>query len=191
MQLSHSSANNNAPNMKLPPISNGTGDGAGDTVGVGADDTKNTNGAAIQRAHVTGKSQQMIYRSIPPKVQNFTFSDMLDNANASNSMAKKPKGAIITSSSEFAKRFMSRPTTQPKVIDFKPGAVKVDKRRRGINGFFPPVKLRLSSKKDISKDQMTPEVKTLYIPTSPKVASILVSIHFQNLIQFSDTCYVF
>lgn len=179
MHLSNSSANNNATNMKLPPISNGLADGAADTSG--AIDARNGDGAPIQRTHVPGKSQQMIYRSIPPKVQNFTFSDMLDGANTSNSKAKKPKGAVITSSSEFAKRFMSRPTTQPKVIDFKPGAVKVDKRRRGINGFFPPVKLRLSSKKDFPKEQMTPEpaqvpsrlqlVPTSYSEVRPKSAS--------------------
>ena len=155
--MSNSSADNNASNMKLPPISNGIADGAANTSG--AADTGNGEGAAIKRAHVPGKSQQMIYRSIPPKVQNFTFSDMLESVNTSNTKTNKPKGTAITSSSEFAKRFMSRPTTQPKVIDFKPGAVKADKRRRGINGFFPPVKLRVSSKKDPSKNQMSPEVK--------------------------------
>lgn len=170
MQRSNNSSNINASDVKLPPISNGLSD-------VTANNEENTESkqgqtAATRRIHIHGKSQQLIYRSIPPKVQNFTFSDMLDRGITSNHRPMKPKGASFTSSSEFAKRFMSRPTTQPKVIDFNAGTVKADKRRRGINGFFPPVKLRISSNKEQRKIHTTPE------PT-----------HFQGRLQLIPTSY--
>lgn len=170
MPNSNSNAPLNASNVKLPPISNGVSDGVANNGG----STDNKHGeAAIRRITIPGKSQQLIYRSIPPKVQNFTFSDMLDTGITPNLKAKKPKGASFTSSSEFAKRFMSRPTTQPKVIEFNAGTVKADKRRRGINGFFPPVKLRISARKEPRKKMsVTPEptqqtpARLQLIPTS-------------------------
>lgn len=158
-----SSSNINAPNVKLPPISNGLSEGTTNNLAE-TGNTGNIGNTGIKRAHGPAKSQQMIYRSIPPKVQNFTLSDMLDTGLTPNVnfKAKKPKGAAFTSSSEFAKRFLSRPTTQPKVIEFNVGTVKADKRRRGINGFFPPVKLRVSAKRDLKRNQTSPEVYKPY-----------------------------
>ena len=151
----------NASNVKLPPISNGVSDGTTNNVG------NNQNGdgqiTSVKRAHASAKSQQLIYRSIPPKVQNFTLSDMLDAGVTPNMKSKKPKGSSLTSSSEFAKRFMSRPMTQPKVIDFNVGNVKTEKRRRAINGFFPPVKLRVSARKDNQKGLLSPEVSFYFL----------------------------
>ncbi|KAH3864435.1 uncharacterized protein LOC127866879 isoform X2 [Dreissena polymorpha] len=89
-------------------------------------------------------SKSLIYRSIPPKPHTFTLSDMIGESLSQNRVNKK-LGLTGSSSSEFAKRFISRPTTQPKVIEFNVGKISAQKRRRGINGFFPPVKLRGTS----------------------------------------------
>ena len=173
MQMPNNSAlgaANNAPNVKLPPISNGATEGTnsnavngqtahGQTNGHGQTDAHGQTQSTNKGVHVSAKSQQLIYRSIPPKVQNFTLSDMLDSSVSATMKSKKPKGSSLTSSSEFAKRFMARPVTQPKVIDFSVGKVKMEKRRRGINGFFPPVKLRVSAKKEYQKSLSSPEVK--------------------------------
>lgn len=88
-------------------------------------------------------SKSLIYRSIPPKPHTFTLSDMIEPNFGGHG---KKLGLTGSTASEFAKRFMSRPTTQPKVVDFKVSKMSAQKRRRGINGFFPPVKLRGSAK---------------------------------------------
>lgn len=99
-------------------------------------------------------SNSLIYRSIPPKPHTFTLSDMLEPNSGSQKgggVQNKKLGLTGSSSSEFAKRFMTRPTTQPKVVEFNVSKMSAQKRRRGINGFFPPVKLRYSAKNERSQ----------------------------------------
>ena len=71
----------------------------------------------------------------------------------------KKLGLTGSASSEFAKRFMTKPTRQPKVIDFNAGNLQGDKRRRGINGFFPPMKLRSSTRDLYAKSNDNSDTK--------------------------------
>ena len=68
-------------------------------------------------------------------------------------------GLTGSASSEFAKRFLTKPTRQPNVIDFSAGNIHGDKKRRGINGFFPPMKLRNSAKELSPKSNNNNEIK--------------------------------
>ncbi|XP_052760073.1 uncharacterized protein LOC128220130 [Mya arenaria] len=97
-------------------------------------------------------SKSLIYRSIPPKPHTFTLSDMIgESLPQQKGVTSKKLGMSGSSSSEFAKRFLSRPMAQPKVVEFNVGKMSVHKRRRGINGFFPPVKLRMASSATMAK----------------------------------------
>lgn len=145
-------------NIKLPPISAHNTDYK-NTAECGNNVAPSTNVAAQERVAAPqtsmvsqnprgSSSKNLIYRSIPPKPHTFTLSDMLE-PNFTQQMGaphNKKLGLTGSSSSEFAKRFMSRPTTQPKVVEFNVSKMGGQKRRRGINGFFPPVKLRGSAK---------------------------------------------
>ncbi|XP_053392383.1 uncharacterized protein LOC128555048 [Mercenaria mercenaria] len=157
----HNKSGSISADVKLPPISaNSTALKANGECGINEEPNSNvaasnsvappSRGMVSQNPRGTS-SKNLIYRSIPPKPHTFTLSDMLE-PNFTHQMGaphNKKLGLTGSSSSEFAKRFMSRPTTQPKVVEFnvkKMGAQK----RRGINGFFPPVKLRGSAKADKS-----------------------------------------
>ncbi|KAL3876545.1 hypothetical protein ACJMK2_034386 [Sinanodonta woodiana] len=124
-------------NIKLPPIAGqGPNGGHERTGGLGAILSRST-GPKIQ------------YRSIPPKPSNFTMSDIITSHLTPTIRGRKLKATpvSINSPSEFAQRFRTRPITQPKVIDFDPQNVAME-TRRGVHGFFPPVKLRGSAKKN-------------------------------------------
>ncbi|WAQ97609.1 hypothetical protein MAR_030299, partial [Mya arenaria] len=67
-------------------------------------------------------SKSLIYRSIPPKPHTFTLSDMIgESLPQQKGVTSKKLGMSGSSSSEFAKRFLSRPMAQPKVVEFNVG----------------------------------------------------------------------
>ena len=154
----HNKSINNT-NVKLPPISaNSSALKLHAECGINGVNTSNTtalksstvptSGMVSQNPRDTSKS--LIYRSIPPKPHTFTLSDMIE-PNFTHQMGApqgKKLGLTGSSSSEFAKRFMTRPSTQPRVVEFNVSKMGSQKKRRGINGFFPPVKLRVSAKTD-------------------------------------------
>ncbi|KAL4239393.1 hypothetical protein ACF0H5_000210 [Mactra antiquata] len=134
-------------------------------------------------------SNSLIYRSIPPKPHTFTLSDMLEptTSQKGGGVQNKKLGLTGSTSSEFAKRFMTRPTTQPKVVEFSVSKMSAQKRRRGINGFFPPVKLRYSAKQEKTPPVITEPppgiternplqlIPTAYSEVRPKSASRSIS----------------
>jgi len=115
----------------------------------------------VSQNHRGTSSKSLIYRSIPPRPHTFTLSDMIgETLPQQKTLHNKKLGLTGSSSSEFAKRFLSRPTTQPKVVEFNVGKMGAQKRRRGINGFFPPVKLRTaSSAKSTTQTATSTEVR--------------------------------
>lgn len=133
----------------LPPISahNKIGNFNNSVELYGVNGAVLTSSAMVSQNNRSSSSKSLIYRSIPPKPHTFTLSDMIGDTLAQQKGTQNKKlGLTGSSSSEFAKRFMSRPTTQPRVVEFNVGRMSAHKRRRGINGFFPPVKLRGSAK---------------------------------------------
>lgn len=141
----------------LPPISGynsfGNFNNSGELCGINGVFT-NPTPTMVSQNNRGSSSKSLIYRSIPPKPHTFTLSDMIgDTLTQQKPPLNKKLGMTGSSSSEFAKRFMSRPTTQPKVVEFNVGRMSGHKRRRGINGFFPPVKLRGSAKATASNSQ--------------------------------------
>ena len=156
MYISTNKGSVSAPTgVKLPAINGTVTREAGrQTTGPGVN-----NGGMVTQNPSCSNSQSLIYRSIPPNPQNYTLSDMLGaGITPPNPVKSKQLGLSGSSSSDFARRFKSRPTTQPKVIDFSAGRISSEKRRRGINGFFPPVKLRGSAKSHHSSPPVTTEV---------------------------------
>lgn len=170
----HNTSESVSGKNKLPPIS-ATIKNLRTVVECGSNVAPSTNVAAptgggvmvTQNASLGSRgsnSKSLIYRSIPPKPHTFTLSDMIEpNFGQLGGIHNKKLGLTGSSSSEFAKRFMSRPTTQPKVVDFK--VSKMSAKRRGINGFFPPVKLRCSAK---AHEKSTPVPASEPTPVTPE-----------------------
>lgn len=125
--------------LKLPPIADTGGDG-----NVGVD------GRMITK---TGPQQQMIYRSVPPKPSNFTFSDMLAPSPTGQ---RQGRTTVVSSNTpaEYEERFKSKPLSKPKVVEFDVGRLSNDSKRRKVNGFFPPVKLRRSLSTRVTSSEM-------------------------------------
>ena len=145
----------------LPPIAGFTSvrnlNSSGDFSGVNS--SFSTASTMVSHSNRGSSSKSLIYRSIPPKPHTFTLSDMIgDTLAQQKSQQSKKLGLTGSSSSDFAKRFMTRPSTQPKVVEFNVGRMGSLRRRRGINGFFPPVKLRGSAKTPGSSTQGPLEV---------------------------------
>lgn len=125
--------------LKLPPIVDTGGEG-----NVGVD------GRMITK---TGPQQQMIYRSVPPKPSHFTFSDMLAPSPTGQ---KQGRTTVVSSNTpaEYEERFKSKPLSKPKVVEFDVGRMSNDSKRRKVNGFFPPVKLRRSVSTRVTSSEM-------------------------------------
>ncbi|XP_013412178.1 uncharacterized protein LOC106174943 [Lingula anatina] len=83
----------------------------------------------------------MVHRSVPPNMES-VYADMYSGATSPARHRAAP--VSMSSSAEYATRFKSRPTTTPKVVGFDPSTVVPREKSgiRGVNGFFPPVKLR-------------------------------------------------
>ncbi|XP_061196131.1 uncharacterized protein LOC133204420 [Saccostrea echinata] len=115
--------------LKLPPIADS-----------GGDNNVSVDGRMITKG---GTQQQMIYRSVPPKSSNFTFSDML---GPSPTGQKQSRTTVVSSNTpaEYEERFKSKPLSKPKVVEFDVGRLSTESKRRKVSGFFPPVKLRRS-----------------------------------------------
>lgn len=148
------------------------------------------NSVMVTHNPTSSTSQSLIYRSIPPKPHNYTLSDMLGSGIVPpNPVKTKQLGLSGGSPSEFAKRFKSRPTTQPKVIDFSVGRINSEKRRRGINGFFPPVKLRGSAKSHHSTPTVSNEDTSwiLRLPTQSTNRLQLIPTAFSEVRPKSTT----
>lgn len=145
----------------LPPLAGyssfGSLNGCRDFSGTNSYCSFSSASTMVSQNNRSSSSKSLIYRSIPPKPHTFTLSDMIGDSLIPQKTAQSKKlGLTGSSSSEFAKRFMSRPTTQPKVVEFNVGRVSAHKlRRRGINGFFPPVKLRGSAKTPAQSSQQS------------------------------------
>ncbi|WAQ97556.1 hypothetical protein MAR_030246, partial [Mya arenaria] len=128
-------------------------------------------------------SKSLIYRSIPPKPHTFTLSDMIgESLPQQKGVTSKKLGMSGSSSSEFAKRFLSRPMAQPKVVEFNVGKMSVHKRRRGINGFFPP-----SASRSISRASRTSRHSVRKTPESVRTAPPLdTGIVYPETFEFED-----
>lgn len=134
--------------LKLPPIADTGGDGH-----------VSLDGRMIQKG---GQQQQMIYRSVPPKPSNYTFSDMLAPSPTGQKQGRAP---VVSSNTpaEYEERFKSKPLSKPKVVEFDVGRISTDSKRRKVNGFFPPVKLRRSVSTRVTSSEMM-EVRVILRP---------------------------
>lgn len=134
--------------LKLPPIADS-----------GGDNDVSVNGKMIAKG---GTHQHMIYRSVPPKPSNYTFSDML---GPSPTGQKQSRTTVVSSNTpaEYVERFKSKPLSKPKVVEFDVGDMSTDSKRRKVNGFFPPVKLRRSVSTRVTSSEFLSEVQFLYL----------------------------
>ncbi|KAK3090294.1 hypothetical protein FSP39_010698 [Pinctada imbricata] len=138
--------------VKLPPIG----------------DRRGHDGAGFSQGMITQINQQsLIYRSVPPKGVNFTFTDML--SPGVNPAKTQGRATVVSSNapSEFAERFKARPTTKPKVVDFDPGHVNSESKGRRVSGFFPPVKLRRSNRVPVNEHGDSPLISTSKMQLAP------------------------
>ena len=114
----------------------------------------------------------VIHRCVPPKSQTSFVEDTTSCPSPYCSSVGRKYHVYAGSSVDYASRLNSRQSAPPKVVGFD-GKTVAGRRKvppRGINGFFPPVKLRNST------DSPTASVKSCPSQTSlsPRVSFICV-----------------
>ncbi|XP_064619957.1 uncharacterized protein LOC135483215 isoform X2 [Lineus longissimus] len=118
--------------------------------------------------HSVASDQSAIYRSIPANPRDDSLYDLYARTvmNLSPQPYTRNQAAAPISSMEYAKRINARPTTTPKVVGFDSGSLRPQPLKRGIEGFFPSVKLSGSAKSTTTTGSKTPLTPTIQSPAS-------------------------
>ncbi|KAL5018473.1 hypothetical protein ScPMuIL_004195 [Solemya velum] len=93
-------------------------------------------------------TQQLIFRSVPPFKTSYTISDLIEAERATGGSRQNMAGLGPRTPGEYAKRFKPRSTKKPHIIEFNASSVDIEnaRKKRATIGFFPSVKIRISSR---------------------------------------------
>ncbi|XP_012940402.2 mucin-5AC [Aplysia californica] len=94
----------------------------------------------------TSSSQQLIYRSVPPRPLSYTLTDVLEVRGPRGGKLRSKTAPVSTNApEEYAQRFKSRPTTRPRVIEFDGSAVSSKSQRamQNTSTGFPTARARI------------------------------------------------
>lgn len=88
-----------------------------------------------------------MYKSIPPRPVNFTFTDMLMQHSRFTPFPHRSKTAPLSTSltEEYIQRFHSKPKSHPNIIQFadvKRHLAATTPRHRGMSGYYPSTRVR-------------------------------------------------